>query len=93
MNVGSGCFLNAALQATFSVAPWHRLLQQPANRVASELAAEWQLLERGQTMTPVTLLEQWHHNVQEDSAEFFQRLTDTAGLSMSAAGSEQFVLH
>ena len=93
MNVGSSCFINAALQTTFSVAPWQRLLQQPANRVASELAAAWQLLERGETMKPVTLLEQWCHNVQEDSAEFFQRLTDTAGLSTSTAGSEQFVLH
>ena len=73
MNVGSNCFINAALQATFSVALWQRLLQQPANRVASELAAAWQLLERGETMKPGTLLEQWYHNVQEDSAEFFQR--------------------
>ena len=92
VNVGSSCFMNAALQATFSVAPWQKLLQQPANPAATELAATWQLLERGQTLKPVTLLEQWYHNVQEDSAEFFRRLTDSAGLTTSTAGSEQLVL-
>ena len=92
VNVGNSCFINAALQALYSVTTWRRMLRQSQNAVAADLLLLWHRLRASAAVKPETVLERWYHGAQEDSAEFFRVVSEQAGLIAGTAGLEQYEL-
>ena len=92
VNAGNSCFINAALQALYTVTPWRRMLRRLDGEVAVDLLALLHRLQCSSIVNPETILQKWYHGEQEDSLEFLHAVSEQAGLTAQTAGVEQFQL-